>query len=139
MSRDVNKVILIGRLGTEPEMRYTANGKAVTNFRIAVNRRSRAGDTGEVRDEADWFTINAWERLAEFSNQYLAKGARVYVEGRLQTRSWEDQSGQKRYVTEVVANDLVMLDSRRPAERTESGDAAPGQGIEEHDVDDIPF
>lgn len=145
MARDLNKVMLIGRLGTEPEMRYTANGKAVTNFRIAVNRLRRANDTGENRDETDWFTVNAWERLAETCSQYLAKGSRIYIEGRLQTRSYETQDGQKRFITEVVASDMIMLDTRRSGERSEGGDSRDGgesgesRGMEDVNVDDIPF
>lgn len=129
--------MVIGRLGADPEMRYTPSGVAVTNFRVAVNRRSRRGDEGgEAREETDWFTIVAWRELGEICNQYLRKGSRVYLEGRLQTRSWETQDGQKRYATEIVANDMIMLDSRRDAQsRPEEGES--GGGME--DIEDIPF
>ncbi len=116
MARDLNKVMLIGRLGADPEMRYTASGSPVTTFRLAVGRQWR-DSAGEIHDETEWFNIVAWNRLAETCNQYLTRGARVYVEGRLQTRSWEDQqSGQTRYRTEVIASDLIMLDSRSSRE-----------------------
>jgi single-strand DNA-binding protein len=116
MARDLNKVMLIGRLGADPEMRYTASGSPVTTFRLAVGRQWR-DSAGEIHDETDWFNIVAWNRLAETCNQYLTRGTRVYVEGRLQTRSWEDQqSGQTRYRTEVIASDLIILDSRSSRE-----------------------
>ncbi len=104
-SRDLNRVMMIGRLGQDPEMRYTAQGTAVAQMRLAVKRRARAGSNGEQREETDWFTVVAWERLAETCSQYLTRGSRVYFEGRLQTRSWEGQDGQKRYATEIVASD----------------------------------
>jgi single-strand DNA-binding protein len=127
--------MLIGRLGTDPEMRYTPNGVAVTSFRLAVNRRGRRGEEGEAREETDWFTVVAWQQLAEICNQYLKKAARVYIEGRLQVRSWEDQSGQKRTTTEIVANDMIMLDTRRSAERSDGGEL----GSESEELEDIPF
>lgn len=116
VSRSLNKVMLIGRLGAEPELRYTPDGTAVTRFRLAVNRRTRRSEGQEPREETDWFTVVGWEKLAETMGRYLVRGARVYVEGRLQTRSWEGQDGQRRTATEVVASDLIMLDSR-PAPR----------------------
>ena len=112
MARDVNKTVHIGRLGADPELRYTATGTPVANFRLAVNRRVRQGEGGEGREETDWFSVVAWQKLAETCANHLKKGSRVYIEGRLQNRSWEDQSGQKRYATEIVASDLVMLDTR---------------------------
>lgn len=105
----LNKVMLIGNLGTDPEMRYTANGSAVTNFRLACSR-SFNGQDGERREETEWFTVVCWNKLAETVSQYLQKGRRAYVEGRLQTRSWEGQDGQKRYRTEVIANTVLFLD-----------------------------
>ncbi len=139
MAKDLNKVMVIGRLGADPEMRYTPSGSPVTNFRVAVNRRTRAGDNGESQEETDWFTVVTWQKLAEIASQYLAKGARVYVEGRLQTRSWEGQDGQKRYATEIIANDMIMLDSRQAA-----GVASGRSGDDEveditTDGGDIPF
>jgi single-strand DNA-binding protein len=112
MAKELNKVILTGRLGADPEMRNTPQGHAVTTFRVASNRSWRSSD-GEAHEDTEWFRVVAWNKLAEICNQYLAKGARVYVEGRLQTRQWQDQEGQARYSTEVIANDMIMLDSRR--------------------------
>jgi len=129
----LNKVMLIGNVGTEPEMRYTEKGTPVTSFRMAVSR-SRSMPDGERREETEWFSIVAWNKLAELCNQYLGKGRKVYIEGRLQTRSWEGQDGQKRYKTEVVANDVQFLD-RGPAAR--SGEDAAAE--ETLDPDDLPF
>ena len=117
MSRTLNKVMLIGRLGKDPEMRYTQSGAAVTTFTLATNRYGKTAD-GTQQEETDWHTIVAWDKLAETCNQYLTKGRLVYVEGRLQTRSWDGQDGQKRYKTEVVCSDMQILDSRQ--------DGAPG-------------
>ncbi len=113
MAKDLNKVQLTGRLGADPEMRYTPQGSAVTTFRVASNRSWKTAD-GEQREDTEWFAVVAWNKLAEICNQYLTKGSRVYVEGRAQTRSWDDQqTGQTRYKTEIVANDMIILDSRR--------------------------
>lgn len=111
----LNKVILIGNLGADPEMRYTPSGRAVVNFRIATTRHWNTQD-GERREETEWHRIVAFSKLAEICGQYLKKGAPVYVEGRLQTRSWEDQGGTKRYTTEIVANEMQMLSSRQQSE-----------------------
>ena len=107
----VNKVILIGNIGADPELRYTASGTAVTNFNMATNE-SWTDNSGERQERTEWHRIVVWRRLAEICNQYLRKGSKVYIEGRLQTRSWEGQDGQKRYTTEVVAGEMQMLDSR---------------------------
>lgn len=112
MAKDLNKVMIIGRLGTDPEMRYTASGNPVTTFRVAASRQWK-DSSGEFREETEWFSIVTWNKLAEICHQHLSKNMRVYLEGRLQTRSWEDQqSGQTRYKTEVVANDMIILDTR---------------------------
>lgn len=132
--RDLNKVMLIGNVGADPEMRFTANGSPVTSFRIAVNRQ-RQGADGERRDETEWVSIVAWNKLAETCNQFLGKGRRVYVEGRLQTRSWDGQDGQKRYRTEVIANDVLFLD-RRGGALGEGGDQVEADDL---DADDLPF
>src|SRR5438552_3112310 len=108
-STGLNKVMLIGNLGADPEMRFTANGTALTTFSVAVNRNSRSHE-GEWREETEWFSIVTWSELAERLAQNLNKGRKVYVEGRLQTRSWDGQDGQKRYRTEVVANQVLFLD-----------------------------
>ena len=113
MAKDLNKVQLTGRLGADPEMRFTPQGTAVTTFRVASNRSWKTAE-GEQREDTEWFSIVAWNKLAEICNQYLNKGTRVYIEGRSQTRSWvEEQSGQTRYKTEIVANDMIILDGRR--------------------------
>ena len=143
----LNKVILIGNVGKDPEMRYTANGKAVTSFSLAVNRNVSGGADGERREETDWFDIVAWERLAELCSQFLQKGRQTYVEGRLQTRSWEGQDGQKRYRTEVVASTVLFLGSpgsggagggQRVTERDDDAGAGAGAGAPV-DPDDLPF
>src|SRR2546428_9860018 len=111
MAGGLNKVMLIGNVGRDPEMRYTPSGSAVTSFSVAVSRRWTTPEN-EVRDETEWFSVVAWDKLAETCNQLITKGRKVYVEGRLQTRSWEGQDGQKRYRTEVIASAMQLLDSR---------------------------
>ncbi len=111
MARGVNKVILIGNSGADPELRYTPGGTAVSNFSIATNE-SWTDSSGERQERTEWHRIVVWGRLAEICNQYLRKGSKVYIEGKLQTRSWEGQDGLKRYTTEVVARDMQMLDTR---------------------------
>jgi len=113
MMASLNKVIIIGNLGGEPEMRFTPNGKPVTSFRMATNRVYTTTE-GERKQETEWFNVVAWGRLAEQCNQFLDKGQRVYAEGRLRSRTWEGQDGQKRYRFEIVANRVLFLD-RRPA------------------------
>jgi len=113
MAKDLNKVMLIGRLGTEPELRYTQQGVPITTFRMAISRQWRDSE-GNPRDETEWFTVVSWNRLAEICNDHLHKGARVYIEGRMQNRTWDDpQTGEKRYKTEIVASDMIILDSRQ--------------------------
>jgi single-strand DNA-binding protein len=111
MTRGLNKVLLIGYLGCDPEMRYTPSGRPVTSFSVATPRSWTSSD-GERRDETEWFNIVAWGSLAEICNQYLTEGQQVYIEGRLQTRGWEDETGKKHFRTEVVANEMIMLDDR---------------------------
>jgi single-strand DNA-binding protein len=111
MTRGLNKVMIIGNLGQDPEMRYTSTGRPVTTFRVAATRSWKTPD-GERRSETDWFTIVAWASLAEICNQYLKKGQQVYIEGRLHNRRWEDSEGNKRSTTEVVANEMIMLGDR---------------------------
>jgi single-strand DNA-binding protein len=106
----VNKVLLIGRLGADPEVRYVPSGNAVANFNIATNRTYKDRE-GNMQEQTDWHRIVAWTRLAEFAKQYLHKGMRVYIEGRLQYRDWQDQNGVKRNATDVIANDIQMLES----------------------------
>jgi single-strand DNA-binding protein len=114
MARDLNKVQLTGRLGADPEMRFTQQGHAVTTFRVASNRSWRTAE-GQTHEDTEWFRVVAWNRLAEVCNQWLSKGARVYIEGRLQTRQWQDRDGQTHYTSEVIASDMIILDSRRVA------------------------
>ena len=108
----INKVILIGNLGADPEMRYTQDQSAVANLRIATSERWTDRATNERRERTDWHRVVCFRRLAEICGEYLHKGSKVYIEGQLQTRSWEGQDGQTRYMTEVVARDMQMLDSR---------------------------
>ncbi len=109
----LNKVMLIGNVGKDPEMRYTANGTAQTSFSLAVNRNYRdPANTGEWKEDTEWFNIVAWQDLAERLAQNLTKGKQIYVEGRLQTRTWDDDQGLKHYRTEVIARDVKMLGSR---------------------------
>ncbi len=111
MPRGLNKVMIIGQIGHDPDMRYTPSGKPVTSFSVTVTRNWVTAE-GERREATEWFNVVAWGNLAEICNQYLRKGRRVYVEGHLQTRSWEDQTGQKHFRTELVANEMIMLDGR---------------------------
>lgn len=108
----LNKVMIIGNLGGDPEMRYTPTGAAVATFSVACNRTWTNRDTGERQEHTEWVRVVTWDRLAENCSQYLSKGRPVYVEGRLQTRQWEDQQGQTRYMTEVVAQDVQFLSGR---------------------------
>ena len=124
MAKELNKVQLTGRLGADPEMRITPQGHAVTTFRVASNRSWRGAD-GEAHEDTEWFRVVAWNKLAEICNQFLVKGARVYVEGRLQTRQWHDQEGQARSSTEVIAIDMIMLDTRRDASGALTEDHKP--------------
>jgi single-strand DNA-binding protein len=132
---DLNKVMLIGNIGKDPEMRFTANGSAVTTFSVATNRNFLRPD-GEWEKETDWFDVVTWNQLAERCSQNLQKGSRVYVEGRLHTRSWEGQDGQKRYRTEVIANTVSPQD-RRQLSAVPAGGGDEDSGI--IDPDDLPF
>lgn len=121
MTRGLNKVMIIGGLGADPEMRYTPSGKPVTSFSVAVNRGWRTSE-GERREATEWFNVVSWGNLAEICNQHLRKGSQVYIEGRLQTRSWEDAEGVRHFRTELVANEMIMLDSRGPMVEEDYGD-----------------
>lgn len=113
-SRSLNKVMLIGNLTRDPELRYTPQGSAVCSFGVATNRSWMPSEGGERREETEFHRIVAWNKLAELCSQLLTKGRKVYIEGRLQTRSWETPEGDKRQSTEIVAEDMVLLDSRKP-------------------------
>jgi len=112
MARGLNKVMIIGIVGREPEMRYTPSGRPVTSFSVATTRTWTSAD-GERREETEWFNVVAWGNLAEICKTHLSKNQQVYVEGRLQTRGWEDDSGKKHFRTELVANEMILLGDRR--------------------------
>jgi single-strand DNA-binding protein len=136
----LNKCLIIGNLGADPEMRYTANGNAVTTFRVATSRSYNSAE-GERREETEWFSVVTWNRLAETCAQYLTKGRQVYVEGRMQTRSWEGQDGQKRYRTELIAETVKFLGNRNDSP---AGGFAPSMAVGadaegDIDPDDLPF
>ena len=139
MANGLNKAILIGNLGRDPEVRYTPSGLAVANFSIATSE-SWTNKEGEKETRTEWHRIVAWRRLGEICGEYLHKGKEVYIEGRLQTRSWEDQDGNKRYMTEIVAQNLQMLGSASKQGRAESsGERFPSQEPANIPDDDIPF
>jgi len=132
----LNKVMIIGNVGTDPEMRFTPNGNPVTSFRVATNWVYTTPE-GERKQETEWFTVVAWNRLAENCNQFLTKGQRVYAEGRLRTRAWEGQDGQRRSRSEVIANRVLFLDKQALA-------PIPAEGIEEAahaepEPEEVPF
>ncbi len=129
----LNKVMIIGNVGTDPEMRFTPNGNPVTSFRIATSRVYTTPE-GERKQETEWFDVVTWNRLAETCNQFLAKGRRAYVEGRLRTRSWDGQDGQKHTRMEIIANRVIFLDKTAAASTPEEGVAAS-----EGDSEDLPF
>jgi single-strand DNA-binding protein len=150
-SRGVNKVILIGNLGQDPEVRYMPNGGAVCNITVATSETWKDKNTGEPQEKTEWHRVVMFRRLAEIAGEYLKKGSKVYLEGRLQTRKWQDQQGQDRYTTEVVADEMQMLDSRgggsaefgqsrprgaAPSASNQPLQAAPADNSFE---DDIPF
>ncbi|PIE20486.1 MAG: single-stranded DNA-binding protein [Neptuniibacter caesariensis] len=112
MARGVNKVILVGNLGGDPEVRYMPNGNAVTNVTIATSESWKDKQTGQQQERTEWHRVVFFNRLAEIAGEYMRKGGKVYVEGSLRTRKWQDQSGQDRYTTEIVANEMQLLDSR---------------------------
>jgi single-strand DNA-binding protein len=130
MSRGLNKVMVIGHLGKDPEMRYTTSGQPVTTFNLATNRSWNTSD-GERRTETEWFNVVAWGNLAEICNQYLAKGQQVYIEGRLQSRRWQDNDGGKHASVEIVANEMIMLGNPRKSD--------PQENESSTDEDEFPF
>jgi single-strand DNA-binding protein len=130
----LNKIMLIGNLGRDPEMSYTPSGSAVTKFTVAVSRRWNDKQSGERKEETQWFNVVAWERLAETCNQYLRKGSKVYLEGRMRSHKYNDKDGAERTAWEVVLTDMQMLDTK------EARVGAPGAGgMEDMTPDDIPF
>ena len=130
MSRGLNKVMIIGNLGREPEMRYTPSGHPVTTFNIGANRRWKASDGG-VQNETEWFHIVTWGNLAEICKQRLNKGQQVYVEGRLRTRSWDDSSGHRHTSTEIVANEMIILGNSKESS------SSPAKKIADESDEDV--
>jgi single-strand DNA-binding protein len=144
MSSSVNKVILVGRLGKDPEVKYTQGGTPVARFSLATDETWK-DQSGERQQRTEWHNIIAWRKLAEICGQYLNKGRLVYIEGKLQTRSWEDKEGNKRYTTEIVADNMVMLSSKSDDTRTERSASAAAAASNSSSIepqitdDDIPF
>lgn len=136
----INKAILIGRLGKDPDIRYTPDGTMVTTFRIATDEQWK-DKNGEKVQKTEWHQIVTYRKLAEICGNYLVKGKLVFIEGRIQTRSWEDKEGIKRYTTEIVASDMKMLDSKGQNKADESSINAPSGGLNDGDtpLDDVPF
>ena len=145
MSRGVNKVILVGNLGQKPEMRYTATQTAVANLSIATSESWKDKETGENRDKTEWHRVVYFGKLAEIAEKYLDKGSSVYVEGKIQTRKWQDKDGNDKYTTEVLGNQLTMLGSRSNSGPTAEPDSSSNTPFPEDDSgpgltdDDIPF
>ncbi len=152
MARGINKVILIGNLGADPEVRFMPSGGAVANLRIATSESWKDKQTGEAQERTEWHTVALFNRLAEIAGEYLKKGSKVYIEGSLRTRKWQDKNGQDRYTTEIICNDMQMLDSRSggsanmPNDPSSSSSAdprpqssAPSSSNTADLDDDIPF
>ncbi|MBK6829718.1 MAG: single-stranded DNA-binding protein [Flavobacteriales bacterium] len=144
----VNKVILIGNLGADPEVRHLQNGASVANFRIATSETYKDKTTGEKREQTEWHSIVAWRGLAEITERFLRKGSKVYIEGKLRTRKWQDKDGIERYTTEVHADEMNMLDRANPAAGGENlrirpaatTAATPASAqLRDEEVDDLPF
>ena len=128
MTRCLNKVLIIGRIGRDPEMRYTPSGRPVTTFSVGTTRSWNTSD-GEKRSETEWFNVVAWSNLAEICKQHLSKDRLVYIEGRLQTRHWEDQEGNKHSATEIVANEMILLEDRREVTTSEFDDSGSDEAL----------
>jgi single-strand DNA-binding protein len=149
MAKSVNKVILVGRLGRDPELKYTASGTPFCRFSMATDDSWNDKGTGERQERTEWHNIVAWDRLAEICNQYLTKGKLVYIEGSLQTREWDDQEGNKKKTTEIRARDMVMLGSsgegagggqrRAASAEASAGSSSASSGTSTITDDDIPF
>lgn len=130
-TRGINKVILIGNLGNDPEVRYLPNGNAVANISVATSESWRDKQTGEQQDRTEWHRVVLYNRLGEIAGEYLKKGSKVYIEGSLRTRKWQDKSGQDRYTTEIIGNEMQMLDSRGGAQG--GGGSQPSSFNQDHD------
>jgi single-strand DNA-binding protein len=155
-ARGINKVILIGNLGRDPEVRYTANGGAIANITLATSEAWKDKVTGEQQDRTEWHRVVFFGRLGEIAGEYLKKGSKIYVEGRLQTRKWQGQDGQERYTTEIIANDMQMLDRATggsapynddnemgggpgPTSSPSARSPSPPPSVDDDFEDDIPF
>ena len=138
----INKVMLIGNLGADPEIRYTQSGAPVASFNVATTERWKGKD-GQMQEQTEWHRIVAWQRLAEICGEYLSKGARVYIEGKLQTRKWQDQSGNDKYTTEIVAREMKMLTPRGAGAGGDTGGGGGSFGDFPQEpppmADDVPF
>jgi single-strand DNA-binding protein len=137
MSGDLNKVMVIGRLGKDPETRYTANGKPVTNFSVATSERWTKD--GEKQERTEWHNVVAFDKLAEIMAEYLRKGSQVYIEGKLQTRKWQDKEGKDRYSTEIVASQMQMLGGKSAVEKPAREEAPAADVPFDDDLSSIPF
>ncbi len=140
MGSSVNKVILVGRLGKDPEVKFTQGGVAIARFSMATDETWK-DQSGERQQRTEWHNIVAWRKLAEICGQYLNKGKLIYIEGRLQTRSWDDKEGNKRTTTEIQADTMVMLSGGKSEERREEATSAPSGSTSESEItdDDVPF
>jgi len=141
MAKDLNKVLLIGRLGQDPELKYTQSGIAVAKFSVATSQQWKDQD-GNTQDRTEWHNVVVWRRLAEICAEYLKKGSKVYLEGSLSTSSWEDENKKKHYRTEVVLNDMIMLDSKGAASAPDNGGSSssvPESSSGTASDDDLPF
>ena len=142
MSNGLNKVLIIGNLGNDPEIKYTQSGSPVANLSIATSERWKDKNSGEQKEQVEWHRVVLFSRLAEIAEQYLKKGSKVFIEGKLQPRDWEASEGKKRYTTEIIAREMSMLDSRQPADSSQqarSDSTGEGGKSDESFEEDIPF
>jgi single-strand DNA-binding protein len=128
MSKGINKVIIVGNLGKDPEVRYSANGAAIANLTIATSEQWTGKQSGQKQEKTEWHRVVMFNRLGEIAGEYLKKGSQVYIEGKLQTRKWQDNTGQDRYTTEIVANEMQMLGGRSGADNGQGAQQQPQQG-----------
>ena len=137
----VNKALIIGNLGQDPEIKYTQSGSPVANLSVATSERWKDKNTGEQKEQTEWHRVVVFGRLAEIAEQYLKKGSKVFIEGKIQTRDWEDAEGNKKYITEVVAREMTMLDSRASTDSSASSsdNSAKDTAKDDNPEEDIPF
>lgn len=140
MARGINKVILVGNLGNDPEINFGTSGNAIVNITVATSESWKDKNTGQKADKTEWHRVVMFNRLAEIANEYLKKGSKVYLEGKLQTRKWQDKTGADRYTTEIVANEMQMLDSKQGGTQSQPvAQPASSGDFDDFDTDDIPF